>query len=559
MLMSLTDINNVLKAMSAKKAANVVKSLISCAIFPVITQAQGGKRKLMKPSNKTWFIADRKYLRDSFLGKLPILDFTVQEIEDLLDLLKALDLDSRKLSLLVDCQCLPKGQLKYSVPASWYFRTRAPFVKAEREAWSKLVETAYVSYAAGVERRYTFKRDLETVEGRPDETMISCSVANDSMQIFLADGFSTESQSAVADVVEMISQEFDFKEPLVIRLLHTLFGEKDHETILRAFERHGFRVDEFPRFGIRFTPRRGVPTREPKKADRRLPILQLTGYDEEDEDDVEEEFFQPDNNLEYLGQRVIRLQEQRYDQEDGRHNLVVLIRVYNVFKSPCLQFLLNPWEAIWSRNSQALQGSVLKMVMPFGGDADVLSVTAGLQSHDSQVKDDQVPILTITAESDDTRGPELPRSLHRSEDFHYYQQYCPPTAQHPGFMPVTYAPYFLGWSPSLIQSPFNWPMNPQTMWNNLVPSSNNFYGETYDAPLGEISSNPVALSRTVPTKDWEKLPKYVYRKLQEKKEIRVFVLFPGKEDEFLRGMIQACSFDDPIPYNAVSYVWGEKK
>ncbi|KAM0264600.1 hypothetical protein ACHAPA_008265 [Fusarium lateritium] len=344
------NINDLLKAMSAKKASTAVKPLLNSSVFPVLTQAQGGKWKLMKPNNDTWFIADRKHLRESFLGKVPILDFSVKEVDGILDLIGALDLGKRKLSLLVKYHCHPKGQLEYSIPASWYFRTRAPFIKAlerssksDKKSLSGLLERVHVSFAAAVERHYAMEIWSQSIQGRPEETMASCYVSNSSMQIFLAESFSVDSQRAVADVVEMISQQFEFKDPLVIRLLYTLFSEQDHEMVLQSFERQGFQVDAnelgscqfYPKelgtvpspfepsgfvgdasyvstdtshLGIRFTPKRGFPTRKSTEEDRRLPITRYSDYDEGSEKAEEHLSKKPDYNLEYLGQRIVSYQ-----------------------------------------------------------------------------------------------------------------------------------------------------------------------------------------------------------------------------------------------------------
>ncbi|CEI61900.1 unnamed protein product [Fusarium venenatum] len=697
MMETFANINDILKAMSAKKAANVVKPLLDSAVFPVLTQALGGKRKLMKPSNTTWFIADRKHLRDSFLGKLPLLDFSIEEVDDMLDLIKALNLHKRKLSPLVDCRCHPKGQLEYSIPASWYFRTRAPFIKAltassksEQKSWSKLLERARVSFAAGVERRYVLETDSKLVQGHPEETMASCFVSSGSIKIFLARDFSLDSQSAVAAVVEMVSQHFDFKDPLIIHLLYTLFSEKDHDMALRAFGRQGFQVDaselgscqfyprelgavpspfessgfvgdasyvstEPTRLGVRFTHKKGFPTRKSPEADRRLPIKRYIDFDD-DSEEARKQLLEPDYNLEYLGQRIvssffartlghtytpnlhwksrlrfrggldvsdipeesfpfiiadpdgsktltdmltksglieakaweqnwpayhfelaiseggkddqftwtweqlerIRLQEEEYDSQTGQENVVVMIRIYNVFKLPSLQFVLDPWEAIWSRRSQILKGSIFKIIMLLDHEEDI--ATAAAQLKDSSTNTDQVPTITITEEADDTDDrttQQNPQSLGHVNGYQY--NYTPTFQQQPFFAPPSYASYDPSWLTSWAQPTAYWTMDGQLIWNYPIPASHGIPEKLYNAASQETSDDSeykTPLSREISTEKWDKLPKYKYSRLKDKKEIRVFVLLPGKEDDVLRGVIQTCPFKDPIAYNTVSYVWG---
>ena len=116
-------------------------------------------------------------------------------------------------------------------------------MKREQRSWSRHFERARVSYAAAVERCYVLETDSQSVQGRPEGTMASCYPSNISFQIFLARDFSADSQSSIAAVVEMISQQFEFKDPLIIHLLYTLFIEKDLGMVLRVFGRQGFQVD----------------------------------------------------------------------------------------------------------------------------------------------------------------------------------------------------------------------------------------------------------------------------------------------------------------------------
>jgi len=52
---------------------------------------------------------------------------------------------------------------------------------------------------------------------------------------------------------------------------------------------------------------------------------------------------------------------------------------------------------------------------------------------------------------------------------------------------------------------------------------------------------------------------YQYMRLRERKSIRVLELSPGTSTTPIQGRIQEVSLDDPISYDAVSYVWGSPK
>lgn len=90
------------------------------------------------------------------------------------------------------------------------------------------------------------------------------------------------------------------------------FYRREMSTIPSPFESSGFVHNssyistEFPNFGTRFTTKRGTPRREMSESDRRLPVVHLAGQGEGWEE--EEDLFQPDHNLEYLGQSVVSYQ-----------------------------------------------------------------------------------------------------------------------------------------------------------------------------------------------------------------------------------------------------------
>jgi hypothetical protein len=54
-----------------------------------------------------------------------------------------------------------------------------------------------------------------------------------------------------------------------------------------------------------------------------------------------------------------------------------------------------------------------------------------------------------------------------------------------------------------------------------------------------------------------KSAKYHYEALAQEREIRVLVLEPGRADDYLKCHLKHVSLDDPLPYEALSYFWGD--
>lgn len=53
--------------------------------------------------------------------------------------------------------------------------------------------------------------------------------------------------------------------------------------------------------------------------------------------------------------------------------------------------------------------------------------------------------------------------------------------------------------------------------------------------------------------------KYHYKALEQEREIRVLVLLPGGSDDYPQCHLKRVCLDDPPPYEALSYVWGDPR
>jgi len=126
-----SEINEMLGKLTPNAAARAVKRLRDKAVFPIIKKgAKSFSGEFASPNQKSWFIADRSHLRQSFCGKVQLLAFTVQELNAMEHLSQAFLLDSRRLSKLALSKTAPKGPLRFSVSKTASIRNVAPFINA---------------------------------------------------------------------------------------------------------------------------------------------------------------------------------------------------------------------------------------------------------------------------------------------------------------------------------------------------------------------------------------------------------------------------------------------
>ena len=106
-----TRMNTAIRGLGTQKARAAIKPLLDECIFPIRkSEEQSGFDDLHTLGNSTsWFIADRDHLRDKFCGKVPLLAFMAADVQQMDDLLKAMKIDSRKISGLVKSGVIVKG------------------------------------------------------------------------------------------------------------------------------------------------------------------------------------------------------------------------------------------------------------------------------------------------------------------------------------------------------------------------------------------------------------------------------------------------------------------
>jgi hypothetical protein len=93
------DINSALKDVNTTKAAQLLRPLRDHSIFPITTNGQRhGYDNLLGLQDISWYIADQHLIRESFIGRLPLLALPVEELVALQDFFRGLRLAGRMMS-----------------------------------------------------------------------------------------------------------------------------------------------------------------------------------------------------------------------------------------------------------------------------------------------------------------------------------------------------------------------------------------------------------------------------------------------------------------------------
>lgn len=130
LIQSLCQLSKAIATMSRVGAARKLEPLKWSPIFPVKTGDSSLSPQMLSSEHQNWYIADRPYLRDTFTGKIALLNATASEADQMEDLFSCLGLYSRKLSLCVTTRTDPKGPIKLRAADTELLQSRAPFFDA---------------------------------------------------------------------------------------------------------------------------------------------------------------------------------------------------------------------------------------------------------------------------------------------------------------------------------------------------------------------------------------------------------------------------------------------
>ena len=129
----LRDLNTLLEDISHTQTAQLLKPLHKKRIFPILgnaSQRQGEFDWLSDGQDTSWLIADQRELKESFLGRIPLLAFRPEEIHALKHIISALGLECQFLSKRVRSRTHPRGRVALHAASTALLAARAPFIKA---------------------------------------------------------------------------------------------------------------------------------------------------------------------------------------------------------------------------------------------------------------------------------------------------------------------------------------------------------------------------------------------------------------------------------------------
>ena len=107
----------------------LLPELESYAIFPVYQILRGHKKTWFVALNDPWFIADRPTLRRAFEAKVPLLDFSMSDVERMGPLFTELELDEWTLSSKVDETAVREGDSAFDEVFTNKLLGKLPFIE----------------------------------------------------------------------------------------------------------------------------------------------------------------------------------------------------------------------------------------------------------------------------------------------------------------------------------------------------------------------------------------------------------------------------------------------
>ncbi|KAM0424514.1 hypothetical protein ACHAPT_010228 [Fusarium lateritium] len=615
-LQTFTDISKVLPVTNIKRASHTLKPLHSEAIFPV-EKAKGTKPRLMALKSQNWFIADRPHLRGAFIGIVELLVYAPRELKAIEELINTLGLNSRKLSIVVKSENRPSGRLKLDNSHTEHFAKRSHFIQAlipkshpRHEQLSEEIEHVQVSTATKVSLTHTLDLGDSQVIGRPDRSLVACSAIGGTLRVFITEECNP-SRLPVPEIVQMLSDHFEIKDPAHLGLLYTLFNEKAHKKIEEAFARQGFELpamsdnnkelpsmkryyrslvsipspfkyedhrsedsdDSGPWFGMRSlkrSVRNGVRTRPSSDKDRRLPILYLVH---------DHSTLKGEDQAGSLVGSVGDLSERMISQHFERH----LGKAYDPAKhwtsprreqsAPVDHQDASPFTLGGPDLSDQVTDFLMKhgisniehwhtwkptfhfeLVVSTGGLTDSFRWKAAQLTRALELR---LPNNPFTAVRDVMVLIRI-SNIYTQPEFQFFVD-----------------PWDLLSSGRIrfdkdsevsatIQeaSPDSGTLALSNGINVGSSSYMNAILQPYPVPVNGPTAyggfiQPSLASSPIKAMSWDRKGKYSYKGLK-KDEIRLLVLFPGQDGDLLRGEIYSTPFEQAGSYAAVSYVWGQQ-
>jgi hypothetical protein len=123
-------LNKVIKTMNPMRVHASIRPLMARPIFPIVISGHKDFDALARSSDSHFYIGDRDHLTSSFRGVIPLLAFTSEELSEMQDLLRILEVNSLLLSKIVHSETKPQGRISVHYEYTRFLRARTPFLQA---------------------------------------------------------------------------------------------------------------------------------------------------------------------------------------------------------------------------------------------------------------------------------------------------------------------------------------------------------------------------------------------------------------------------------------------
>lgn len=579
-----SDISAYLRVLSTDRAVRAVRPLRNKWVFPITKkETQTSYDEFGSAYEKSWFIADRPHLRESFRGKVNLLAFTVEENCAMEHLFQALMLDPRRLSKVVSSKTTPEGPLRYIASKTDSIRRRVPFLnmlipilEPRRKEITRQMESISVWTAGKITQTYKLKHEDCDYIGHPGKGQAHLSVNGCSLQVFVEEEEITSKQPSF-DLVDLIATHCNIRDALHLKLLHAALGNDNIQRIQALFAREGFNVnvmveDKYENPSPRYFTKAGDLLTIPSPFSYAGSETERSTYSPSTSSGADLVYlgnfrWNEDESRTVLSDRRLKMMEIRYSELAPTTGLIPWT---NLDPNNTLQYL---GQCLASEFFERYIGSAYTPVTHW---TSVLRSRAGLKCTDDF--GDRAP-FTMT-------GLRASRAVRRFlvengyTEASQWDQTSP--TYHFDIAPSAgdwHSPFACSTSKlelmrrlKLPEAPnqrpkdvmilirissiythpcFHFFVNPWSLFvSNLFSLLGHHLFEAVIDPSQPITQNDFS-QRDVTTTE----KRYKYRGLKDG-EIRLFVMFPAERREPLRGMICEYAFADAPPYKSLSYTWG---
>ncbi|PQE10655.1 heterokaryon incompatibility protein [Rutstroemia sp. NJR-2017a BBW] len=257
------NVSTALKDVNTSNAAQLLRPLQYKSIFPITNGlAKRGYDKLLDLHNTSWYIADRPLIRESFLGRLPLLALPIEDLSALEDLFRVLRLDGRILSKLTTSRTQKWGRTTTHWAYTSSLRKKSPFIKAM--AIVRQIEEVRVGVATDISQTFVLNVAGAEILGDDVRGQVSLSYSENFLNLLM-----TEECAAAAhppyELATLLADACRIEDPKHFSLLYIVLSNSSLESINKNFKEQGIYINGlvFDKAKDRYRAQRGDLMRIP--------------------------------------------------------------------------------------------------------------------------------------------------------------------------------------------------------------------------------------------------------------------------------------------------------